>query len=161
MNVTPTPPPLQVDCWSVGVLAYELLVGQPPFAAVSVVAAPTRTPNTPPGSTPPPPRAYCLGHISLFSVCVAAPVPHPAAPMCLAWRAPNLSLHLPCCVPTHLHLHPRLRLPPEHECTRPRPRPRPRLRSQPSAQETLRLIRTKKVEYPNWLSADSISFISS
>jgi serine/threonine protein kinase len=28
----------KVDCWSVGVLAYELLLGQPPFAAVSAAA---------------------------------------------------------------------------------------------------------------------------
>ncbi|PNH08919.1 Aurora kinase C, partial [Tetrabaena socialis] len=54
----------KVDCWSVGVLAYELLVGQPPFAA-------------------------------------------------------------------------------------------------PTAQETLRLIRTKKVEYPAWLSPESVNFMSS
>ncbi|GLI58433.1 hypothetical protein VaNZ11_000149, partial [Volvox africanus] len=53
----------KVDCWSVGVLAYELLVGQPPFAA-------------------------------------------------------------------------------------------------PTAQETLRLIRTKRVEYPSWLSTESINFMS-
>ncbi|GIL71177.1 hypothetical protein Vretifemale_1787, partial [Volvox reticuliferus] len=53
----------KVDCWSVGVLAYELLVGQPPFAA-------------------------------------------------------------------------------------------------PTAQETLRLIRTKRVEYPGWLSPESINFMS-
>ncbi|GLC46953.1 hypothetical protein PLESTM_001999700 [Pleodorina starrii] len=53
----------KVDCWSVGVLAYELLVGQPPFAA-------------------------------------------------------------------------------------------------PTAQETLRLIRTKRVEYPSWLSPESVNFMS-
>ncbi len=31
---------------------------------------------------------------------------------------------------------------------------------QTSSQETLRLIRTKKVEYPAWLSPDSISFMT-